>query len=381
MAEIVVGIDASRIRSGGGIAHLIGILKNGNPTKHGIEKVHIWSYKSLLNQLPQASWITIHNPPQLELSLPHQIWWQYHTLPHQVKKTNCNILFTADASSVCNFQPSIVLSQDMQSYEPGLMEQYGLSLKRLRLITIGILQTQSFKRASGVIFLTQYARQIIQKTTGMLDNISVISHGIGEEFRKNPPERAQPDKQNRDIQCIYISNAEIYKHQWVVIKAFGKLRKQGHKTKLLLVGGGKGRARKLMDKAIIETDPLGDFIESREFMPHSEIPKILGASDLCVFASSCENMPVTLLESMAVGLPIACSNRGPMPEVLEDGGVYFNPEDVDSIASSIANIVNDFELRMRIAKRAAELSQKYSWSRCADETWEFIAQTYKNYII
>ena len=43
----------------------------------------------------------------------------------------------------------------------------------------------------------------------------------------------------------------------------------------------------------------------------------------------------TLIESTCVGLPIACSNRGPMPEVLEDGGVYFDPENTQSIKRSI----------------------------------------------
>ena len=45
-----------------------------------------------------------------------------------------------------------------------------------------------------------------------------------------------------------------------------------------------------------------------------------------IFASSCESSSCVLIENMASGLPIACSNRGPMPEVLKDGGVYFDPE-------------------------------------------------------
>ena len=83
-------------------------------------------------------------------------------------------------------------------------------------------------------------------------------------------------------------------------------------------------------------------------------------------------MPNTLLEAMAVGLPIACSTRGPMPEVLEDGGVYFDPEDADSIAAAVEKIITDEKLRLSIAKRAKTLSEKYSWARCASETWDFV---------
>ena len=41
---LVVGIDASRNRSGGAKAHLLGIIKDSNPRAHGIEEVHVWSY-------------------------------------------------------------------------------------------------------------------------------------------------------------------------------------------------------------------------------------------------------------------------------------------------------------------------------------------------
>ena len=110
--------------------------------------------------------------------------------------------------------------------------------------------------------------------------------------------------------------------------------------------------------------------------PQQELPNHLAQADLFIFASGCENMPNTLVEAMAVGLPIACSNRGPMPEVLADGGVYFDPEDADSIAEAIEQIVQSPALRLAIAQRAKVLSQQYNWKRCADETWAFVAETY-----
>jgi glycosyltransferase involved in cell wall biosynthesis len=88
-------------------------------------------------------------------------------------------------------------------------------------------------------------------------------------------------------------------------------------------------------------------------------------------------MPVTLLEAMAVGLPIACSNRGPMPEVLENGGVYFDPEDADSIADAIEQIIQNPALRSTISQRAKTLAEQYTWARCADETFAFITETYR----
>ena len=58
--SIIVGLDASRCRSGGAINHLIGIISNGNPQSYGINEIHIWTYKSLIGKLPNYSWLIKH---------------------------------------------------------------------------------------------------------------------------------------------------------------------------------------------------------------------------------------------------------------------------------------------------------------------------------
>jgi glycosyltransferase involved in cell wall biosynthesis len=168
----------------------------------------------------------------------------------------------------------------------------------------------------------------------------------------------------------------MYKHQWVVVRAVSFLRKRGYNIKLRLVGGGKGKAQRQLEKAVASLDPCGDFVEQLDFIPHAALPELLSQADLFVFASSCENMPVTLVEAMAVGLPIACSNRGPMPEVLSDGGVFFDPEDSGSIAAAIEQLMQSSALRQSCSRRAKSLAQQYSWKLCADETLEFISKTH-----
>jgi glycosyltransferase involved in cell wall biosynthesis len=85
-------------------------------------------------------------------------------------------------------------------------------------------------------------------------------------------------------------------------------------------------------------------------------------------------MPNILLESMAAGLPIACSNMGPMPEMLGEAGVYFNPEQPDRIALAIRQLIDSRQLRADLAELAFQQAQLYSWQRCAAETFNFLAQ-------
>lgn len=371
-----IAIDASRNRSGGAQAHLIGILSECDLEVHGIQEIHVWSFRALLDRLPDRPWLIKHNPNALQQSLYNQLLWQRRSLSKEVSSLGCDILFTTDASTLGRFKPMVVLSQDMLSYEPGVMRYFGYGFARLRLFAILVLQNLAFRRAEAVIFLTRYAGKVIQQSCGLLPVIAYIPHGVDAEFKHSKAVSSWPVSGERPIRCIYVSNAEMYKHQWVVVEAISLLRKRGYNLIMSFVGGGNGPGQQLLKDAVAFFDPTDMFIKQIEFLPHDELPALLAAADLFVFASSCENMPVTLVEAMAVGLPIACSNRGPMQEVLADGGIYFNPEDADTIAEAIEQIIQSPALRLAIAQRAKKLSQQYSWKRCADETFSFIAETY-----
>ena len=376
---IVVGIDASRCRSGGAIAHVRGVLNSCNPEHHGIKKMHLWAYQGLLDLVLDRPWLIKHASPELEQSLYKQICWQAFTLAKECKAEQCDILFTTDASTFCRFKPMVVLSQDMLSYEPGVMQYFGYGKTRLRLLTILLLQNLAFKHADGVIFLTRYAGNVIQKSGGILSKVAYIPHGVGENFRIVNPIQKRFGNDDQPIECLYVSPVCEFKHQWVVVRGIEILRKRGYNVTLTLIGGGKGRPQKILEQQIKKSDPSSKFILQLDFISHNELPKYLSKADIFVFASSCETFGITLLEAMAVGLPIACSDRSSLPETLQDGGVYFDPENPVSIASAIETIIKDKSLRSTIAKNARRQSEKYTWARCSKETFDFITDTYKSF--
>lgn len=375
--SIVVGIDASRNRSGGAKAHLIGLLTKGNPLDHGIRQVHVWAFKSLLDALPERSWLLKHNPPELEQSLLKQVFWQIFKLPAETRMAGCDIMLNTDAGTMSSVSPAVTMSRDMLSYEPGEIERYGLSKARLRLILLRYIQNRSLCRADGAVFLTRYAARVIQQSCGELHRVGFIPHGVGENFQSKVRNLPWPRAGERPVRLLYISNAAWYKHQWKVVQAVELLRKQGENVTLTLVGGGSGPPLKKLQDQIAVSDPGSEFVVQKEFVLQSDLPGYLAEADIFIFASSCENMPNTLVEAMAVGMPIACSNRGPMPEVLGDGGVYFDPEAPESIAAALQRLISGPDLRQRLAVRARVLSAQYSWDRCARETWMFLVDTHK----
>ena len=369
-----LGINASRARSGGAIAHLVGVLQDARPQDFGIGQVHVWSYSKLLAALPDRPWLVKHAPSQLEGSLVRQLWWERFSLPQELHQSACAILLNVDAGSVCRFRPAVTMSRDMLSYEPREIDRYSFGKGKLRLIALRHVQNMALRSADGVIFLTRYAARIIQQSCGPLKNVAYVPHGVGTVFHADV--RKYLSLPETPIRCLYISNALPYKHQWHVVEAVALLRQRGYDLRLDLVGGGEGNAQSRLETTIARCDPKREFVTQHGFVPQNTLPQFLSAAQIFIFASSCENMPNTLVEAMAAGLPIACSDRGPMPEVLDNGGVYFDPENPESIAAAIADLVADPEKQARLASNSRRLANQYSWKRCADETLSFIAQTF-----
>lgn len=372
---IKIAIDASRNRSGGAKAHLIGIINDGNPQQHGIDEVHIWSYKSLLDALPDFPWLVKHNPPELEMSMLKQLWWQYKNFPKEVKQAGCDILLSTDAGTVCTYHPSVVMSRDMLSYERREIARYGIGKEWLRLFLLRFVQSRSLKNADAAIFLTKYAADVIQTWTGKIKEYRVIPHGVSSSFRID--HNKQYAKEGETVKCLYVSNVARYKHQWNVVEAFDILNKKGLSAHITFAGGGVGPGQEKYMQAVAIHDPQGNFTTQINKVSHDMVPELLSTADIFIFASSCENMPNTLVEAMAAGLPIACSNLGPMPEVLKDGGVYFDPENAVSIAEATEKILTDSNLKIQLAQRAKELSNQYSWKRCAAETFTYLVEVYQ----
>lgn len=368
-----IGINASRARSGGARAHLIGILQGLDPARFGIEQVHVWSYQGLLDELPKASWLHVHSPTALEGSLATQLAWERWTLPGELARTGCDVLMNVDAGSVCRFRPCVTMSQDMLSYEPGEMDRWSMSLFKLRLIALLYVQNAALRHADVALFLTDYARKVIGASAGRMRAVSVIPHGIPDRFRAIE-NRPWPEP-GAEINCLYISPLWLFKHQWIVVEALAMLRKQGIPVRLTLAGGAMDDARRRLDAAIARFDPNGEFVCQMGQVAPDALPGLMRDSDLFVFASSCENMPITLLEGMAAGLPIVSSDRGPMPEVLGDAGVYCDPEDPVSVADAIRSLISDAELRTAVAHRARERALQFTWQRCSDETFALLADT------
>lgn len=370
---MIVGVDASRNRSGGAVAHIRGLLSGDDPQNHGIARVHLWAHDALLDVISEKPWLTKHRVAATNGSIPRQMVWQRFSLPRLARDLGVSVMFNTDAGSVCSFLPCATLSQDMLSFEPGEMQRYPWPERaRFRLELLRFVQLYRLRRSTKALFLSKHAQQVIGGFVSLRES-AVIPHGIDRRFfEAGGSRRIWPTE--GPVRCLYVSNVAPYKHQWHVVAAFSELRaRTGRDLRLRLVGGGGGVALSRLQCAVAECDPHGQFVEMEDFIPNEAIANELAVADLFVYASSCENLPITLLEAMASGVPIASSNRGPMPEVLGNSAALFDPEDPQSIANAVEELLRDDTLRNRSASEARRRAEGYTWKLCAGQTWRELA--------
>lgn len=167
-----------QLAKGGGVTHLIELLTVAEPAKHGIARVVVFGGMQTLAKLPERFWLEKINPPELDSGLFMRTFWQRFKLADATRASACDVLFAPGGSYSAKFHPVVTMSRNMLPFEWRELRRYGWSGLALKLLLLRWVQSITFHRIDGMIFLTEYARQGVLKITGPLSAAtSIIPHG------------------------------------------------------------------------------------------------------------------------------------------------------------------------------------------------------------
>jgi glycosyltransferase involved in cell wall biosynthesis len=370
-----LGIDASNLRAGGGITHLREILSVLDPDQFGVDKILVWSGERTLIQLEDRPWLEKIKVPILNRALPFRTFWQLFLLDRVIKEAQIDLLFVPGGIYFGRFEPFITMSQNLLPFDDLERKRFGLSALGIKLRIIKLLQSMTFQKAGGLIFLTETAKDTVLKQVKTPHaKIKIINHGVSPDFLMSPREQKPLSSYSEEqpFKWLYVSLVSHYKHQWFVAEAVQHIKKKGYPVSLELIGSGHQISLNRLNEVIDRIDPQNDYISYRGPVAYSELKQYYHNADGFVYASSCETFGQILVEAMSSGLPIGCSNRSVLPEVLGNAGEYFDPEDPGSIAGALIKLMEDPDLRESYARKAFERSKEFSWERCSRETISFI---------
>lgn len=377
-------IDASNLRAGGGVTHLFEILNHSENVPFDI--VEVFSGNKTLNKIDDKEWLIKSTHTFLNKGLFFIIIWKLFILKKILTNNKGKaLLFVPAGTYIGSFRPFVSMSRNMLIFDSVESDRFGLSLMKLKFTILRFIQKSCFEKSTSIIFLSNYAKSTIQNYLSRnIHSMPIIRHGINKKFKCTPVvDNTVVFNESRPFELLYISGILPYKHQIPLIKAVKKIYNEGKHIKLTLVGGHDNTYFELFKKEL-NSDSLtySKCVNYIGLMDYNQIQKIYKFSDGFIFSSSCENMPNILIEAMSSGLPILCSDFEPMPEFLNSNYPFlFDPTDEVSVYDMLNTFLIDKELRNKTRFYTFEESEKYSWVKCANETFSHLNYVYNNTII
>jgi glycosyltransferase involved in cell wall biosynthesis len=375
---MVIAINAINLRSGGGWTHLRELLKKANPASHGFNKIILIGGAATLDQVEPRPWLVKMHSKVLDRGLFMRTLWQITKMSKVLQDENVDLLFVPGGSVFTNFHPTITMSRNMLPFDFRALFSYGFSIRTIKFLFLRVVQRRSFRIADKVIFLSQRAFSVISKICQIeKKRCCVIPHGVDTDLAECFKRRCQqwPLEGKATLRMVYVSSIEPYKNHDHVVAAVAMARAiTGIDLQLEFIGGAYQPTLKRLKRVIAKHDPKFEWVRLSGEVDHDKISQVYALADIGIFTSTCENLPNTLLEMMASGMPIICSNVDPMAEMVGNYGTLVDPSNIDEICLGILSIIklNKKEL-ISCATQFQKTAAEYSWDSCADATFSVIA--------
>lgn len=120
----------------------------------------------------------------------------------------------------------------------------------------------------------------------------------------------------------------------------------------------------------VASSGMRDRVDFTGFIEDADLVHFYNACDLLVFPSFYEGFGLPILEGMACGRAVACSNVTAMPEVADGAGILFDPYSIEEMSRAIADVLRDPELRARMERLGTQRAAQFSWEQSARRTLE-----------
>jgi len=168
-------------------------------------------------------------------------------------------------------------------------------------------------------------------------------------------------RERPSLQPRFLSNRNLYPLYNVacILKAFAIVQKEYPDASLVLAGDGKERAN--LERLAKQLE-LRNFVFTGLVAP-SEMPKLYDAADVFLNSSNIDNMPGSILESFASGVPVVTTDAGGIPYMVshERTGLLVARDDHEALAQASLRLLKDPEFASAMTKRAYEELAKYTW--------------------
>ena len=181
--------------------------------------------------------------------------------------------------------------------------------------------------------------------------IVVIGYGVRGDFLEG-----EEKKENTVAPyLLFLGNDKPHKNLDGLLAAWPRVRAVHPALSLRLAGVAPGRG-------------LPEGATALGWVPDAELPALVAGARALVLPSFAEGFGLPVIEAQAAGTPVACSDIPALREAAGDAAVFFDPNDIASIAGVLIALLGDEEKRRFLRNGGRERAAQFTWARVAERT-------------
>ncbi len=353
---MLVGIDASRATS---------------PQRTGTENYSLHLIRHLLAFKDQRYRLYFNAAPPPGLFPQSDNWearvipfprlWTHLRLSWEMVRRPPNLLFVPAHVIPLIHPRSVVTVHDLgYLYHPGAHRAWD----RLYLD----LSTRFNASVASQIIADSEATKndLVQKYHLSEERITVVYPGCNLEpvIDETGWERVRERYHLPDKYILHLGTLHPRKNILRLLEAFQSLVRDFPDLHLVLAG----KRGWLYEEILYKAEGLGGRVHFPGYIASEDLPALMRGARLFILPSLYEGFGFPILEAMAAGTPVVCSNASALPEVAGDAALLVDPHDVEAMRETTRRVLEDEALRAELVERGLERAKIFSWERCARET-------------
>src|SRR5580704_13647175 len=290
-----------------------------------------------------------------------------YDLPRRVAEDRPNLLHVQYTAPIRCAAPIVVSVHDVSFLEH---PEYFTAFRALQLrLTV----RRTVRSAACVLTPSEFSkRRILEAYRLKEEKVVALPNGVSSAFRpvaREAAQRSMPASFQAPFPFILtVGDLQPRKNHLGLIRAFEELLRSYPQLPHHLVIVGKETWHAPTVRAAAKKSSMHDRIHFAGFVEDDQLHRLYGACDLMVYPSFYEGFGLPILEAMACGRAVACSNTSAMLEVADSAAILFDPCSQRDLVTSMRDLLLNPELRLRMERLGAQRASLFSWERTAAKT-------------
>jgi glycosyltransferase involved in cell wall biosynthesis len=242
-----------------------------------------------------------------------------------------------------------------------------------RASQLRITVNRTVRAAARILTPSDFSKRAIVKAYGIPEEkISVIHNAVSSAFRPLQRDAAAAwVRREHNIPAPFVltvGDLQPRKNHLGLIRAFEDLLRAHPTLPHQLVFVGKETWFSPVVRKAADKSQAASRIHFTGWINDDDLRQFYAACDLFVFPSFYEGFGLPILEAMACGRAVACSNTSAMPEVANAAALLFNPRSSSEITHAMRDVLLNEQLRTRLERLGTQRAAAFTWSGAAQKT-------------